>query len=192
VVVEDVAEIAQRVRFQGQYLDVETGLHYNRFRYYEPGAGRFVSQDPIGLAGGSNAYQYAPNSNSWIDPTGLKKNCGKVYRALNKSQEADAKAGRSISPKNKTNVHTPQEHVENGHLSTQFISTTRQLHTAQFYAKSRGSTIIEIDLEKMDDSKVVDISCGTELSGRAKKWARKDKEVLIRGDIPPSAYRIIS
>jgi RHS repeat-associated protein len=52
VVVEDVAEIAQRVRFQGQYLDVETGLHYNRFRYYEPGAGRFVSQDPIGLAGG--------------------------------------------------------------------------------------------------------------------------------------------
>jgi RHS repeat-associated protein len=73
VVVEDVAEIAQRVRFQGQYLDVETGLHYNRFRYYEPGAGRFVSQDPIGLAGGSNLHLFAPNPLNWLDPLGLNK-----------------------------------------------------------------------------------------------------------------------
>ena len=42
----------QALRFQGQYFDVETGLHYNRFRYYDPDIGRFVSQDPIGLLGG--------------------------------------------------------------------------------------------------------------------------------------------
>ena len=41
----------QHLRFQGQYFDVETGLHYNRFRYYDPDVGRFVSQDPIGLVG---------------------------------------------------------------------------------------------------------------------------------------------
>ena len=63
---------AQPLRFQGQYFDGETGLHYNRFRYYDPDCGRFVSQDPIGLAGGNNLYQYAPNPSGWIDPLGLK------------------------------------------------------------------------------------------------------------------------
>ena len=61
----------QNLRFQGQYHDEETGLHYNRFRYYDPDVGRFASQDPIGLAGGMNTYQYAPNPVSWIDPLGL-------------------------------------------------------------------------------------------------------------------------
>ncbi|MFC7518492.1 RHS repeat-associated core domain-containing protein, partial [Herbaspirillum sp. GCM10030257] len=59
------------LRFQGQYYDSETGLHYNRFRYYDPDSGRFVSQDPIGLQGGNNLYQYAPNPTVWIDPLGL-------------------------------------------------------------------------------------------------------------------------
>ncbi|WP_198598809.1 RHS repeat-associated core domain-containing protein, partial [Escherichia sp. MOD1-EC5457] len=49
----------------------ETGLHYNLFRYYAPECGRFVSQDPIGLAGGINLYQYGPNPLSYIDPLGL-------------------------------------------------------------------------------------------------------------------------
>ena len=61
---------SQNLRFQGQYLDRESGLHYNTFRYYDPDIGRFISQDPIGLAGGINLYQYAPNPISWIDPWG--------------------------------------------------------------------------------------------------------------------------
>ncbi len=61
----------QNLRFQGQYLDRESGLHYNTFRFYDPDIGRFISPDPIGLAGGSNFYQYAPNPISWIDPFGL-------------------------------------------------------------------------------------------------------------------------
>ncbi|WP_233282093.1 RHS repeat-associated core domain-containing protein [Pseudomonas mangiferae] len=65
--------VQQNLRFQGQYFDGETGLHYNRFRYYDPDIGRFVSQDPIGLAGGINNYQYAPNPVGWIDPLGLNK-----------------------------------------------------------------------------------------------------------------------
>ena len=51
--------------------DLETGLHYNFFRYYEPDAGRFVNQDPIGLWGGENWYQFAPNTQVWIDWLGL-------------------------------------------------------------------------------------------------------------------------
>ncbi|MDD1789237.1 RHS repeat-associated core domain-containing protein [Burkholderia gladioli pv. gladioli] len=48
-------------------------MHYNRHRYYDPASGRFVSKDPIGLEGGINVYQYAPNPTGWIDPLGLAR-----------------------------------------------------------------------------------------------------------------------
>jgi len=73
VVTEEIAEIQQRLRFQGQYFDVETELYYNRFRYYSPTIGTFLNQDPIGYMGGLNLYQYAPNPINWIDPRGLNK-----------------------------------------------------------------------------------------------------------------------
>ncbi|WP_369797153.1 MULTISPECIES: RHS repeat domain-containing protein [Enterobacter cloacae complex] len=66
---------SQNLRMQGQYLDRETGLHYNLFRYYDPDCGRFTQQDPIGLAGGINLYQYAPNALGWVDPWGLSRKC---------------------------------------------------------------------------------------------------------------------
>ena len=61
----------QPFRLQNQYADRETGLHYNFFRYYEPDAGRFVNQDPIGLWGGDNLYRFSSNIQIWIDPLGL-------------------------------------------------------------------------------------------------------------------------
>jgi type VI secretion system secreted protein VgrG len=61
------------IRFPGQYFDVESGLHYNRFRYYDPETGRYVNQDPIGLRGGVNSYVYANNLPVLkIDPKGLE------------------------------------------------------------------------------------------------------------------------
>ncbi|WP_074901364.1 RHS repeat domain-containing protein [Microbulbifer thermotolerans] len=63
--------IEQPIRFQGQYYDEETGLHYNRFRYYDPEVGAFTQQDPIGLLGGVNNYRYVPNPVGWVDPLGL-------------------------------------------------------------------------------------------------------------------------
>ena len=66
----------QSIRFQGQWHDPETGLHYNRFRYYDPDVGRFIHQDPIGLLGGNNLYQYAPNPTAWVDVFGLKYRSG--------------------------------------------------------------------------------------------------------------------
>jgi RHS repeat-associated protein len=59
-------------RFQGQYEDEESGLCYNRFRYYDPDCGRFISPDPLGAFGALNLYRYAPNPISWIDPLGLQ------------------------------------------------------------------------------------------------------------------------
>ena len=61
----------QPFRLQNQYFDEETGLHYNLMRYYEPEAGRFVNQDPIKLIGGDNLYQFALNTQAWVDPLGL-------------------------------------------------------------------------------------------------------------------------
>ena len=65
--------IRNPLRFQGQYFDTETGLHYNRYRYYDPQVGRFISKDPIGFAGGLNFYAYAPNPVGWVDPFGLNR-----------------------------------------------------------------------------------------------------------------------
>ncbi|MCB2251935.1 RHS repeat protein [Pseudomonas chlororaphis] len=67
----DVSEIDNPLRFQGQYFDTETGLHYNRHRYYNPSSGRFLTPDPIKLAGGLNNYQYVNNPTGWVDPLGL-------------------------------------------------------------------------------------------------------------------------
>jgi RHS repeat-associated protein len=71
VLIEEVAGLEQNLRFQGQYFDAGTGLHYNRFRYFDPEIGRYLSQDPIGLRGGTNSFQYVPNPIMWIDPFGL-------------------------------------------------------------------------------------------------------------------------
>ena len=56
--------------FQGQYYDYETGLAYNRFRYYDPELGRYISQDPIGLLGGLALHAYVKDTNVWIDVFG--------------------------------------------------------------------------------------------------------------------------
>ncbi|WP_423391487.1 RHS repeat-associated core domain-containing protein [Burkholderia sp. LMG 21824] len=70
------ARTDQPLRYAGQYADDSTGLHYNTFRFYDPDVGRFINQDPIGLLGGDNLYQYADNPVSWTDPLGLARTPG--------------------------------------------------------------------------------------------------------------------
>jgi len=60
--------------YAGQYFDKEIGLAYNRFRYYSPEDGRYISRDPIGLASGEyGLYNYVGDPNGWIDVFGLTK-----------------------------------------------------------------------------------------------------------------------
>ncbi|WP_411704767.1 RHS repeat-associated core domain-containing protein, partial [Edaphovirga cremea] len=63
------------LRFAGQYADDESGLHYNRFRYYDNETGQYLTPDPIGLAGGVNPYGYVHNPVGYIDPLGLACIC---------------------------------------------------------------------------------------------------------------------
>ena len=62
------------LRYPGQYFDAESGLHYNYFRDYEAGVGRYIESDPIGLDGGIGSYVYVDgNPINWSDPLGWAK-----------------------------------------------------------------------------------------------------------------------
>ncbi len=70
----DTISFAYNLRFPGQYLDAETGLHYNYFRDYDPLTGRYIQSDPIGLAGGLNTFGYVGgNPLVSVDPFGLAR-----------------------------------------------------------------------------------------------------------------------
>ena len=91
-----------RNNYQGQYLDGETGLAYNRFRYYSPETGAYISQDPIRLeAGLTNLYAYVHDVNAWVDPWGLKGKAWFNYAKRWHDKRADeifgVGKGRSVS-----------------------------------------------------------------------------------------------
>ncbi|MFP1917289.1 RHS repeat-associated core domain-containing protein, partial [Lonsdalea quercina] len=64
-------EVYCELRYQGQIYDAETGLYYNRHRYYDADSGQYISPDPIGLAGGIRPQAYVHNPLEWCDPFGL-------------------------------------------------------------------------------------------------------------------------
>ncbi|EOO8357674.1 RHS repeat-associated core domain-containing protein, partial [Escherichia coli] len=68
---ENPHQLQQLIRLPGQQYDEESGLYYNRHRYYDPLHGRYITQDPIGLKGGWNFYQYPLNPVINVDPQGL-------------------------------------------------------------------------------------------------------------------------
>jgi RHS repeat-associated protein len=106
--------IHQNLRYQGQYFDIETGLHYSTFRFYDPDIGRFVTPDPINIAGGLNLYQYAPNPAMWIDPIGWEK-C-----RLSKSD----KAAMGTPPQSMPNPH--RHHIVREKVPAGWNSVGRQ------------------------------------------------------------------
>ena len=137
----DVNEIDNPLRFQGQYFDAETGLHYNRHRYYNPGTGRFLTPDPIKLAGGLNSYQYVPNPTGWVDPLGLSSECPQKKAKSkgdigNPSEKAKVNEGEPAAP-------SPVPRGE---------STTRVRH----YTNRKGSTGIKSDgvIQAQDNNRV--------------------------------------
>jgi RHS repeat-associated protein len=73
------AAVENPLRAPGQYFDAETGLHYNRFRYYSPAMGRYVSRDPLSFLADSNFYRYSGNNPiNQTDPLGLLSNFWKA------------------------------------------------------------------------------------------------------------------
>ncbi len=197
-----VDEIHQPLRFLGQYHDDETGLHYNRHRYYDPDQGRFIHQDPIGLLGGLNAYNYAPNPVNWCDPLGLmcKEADGDfVYRLL----RPDEDIAKGIVAK-RPGFAYPQgvnTHVLHGSRDwfkgDKWISTARDPKALQEWAQP-GQTLVRIDLNKTKDSvaDVIDLSVEANrnkyLKGRSIGYAKASTEVLVEGKIDPKAIEVVT
>ena len=72
-------------KYQGQYYDSEVELCYNRFRYYHPETGRYISEDPIGLLSGeTNFFAYVSDTNAWVDVLGLSSYAPIHHIATNK------------------------------------------------------------------------------------------------------------
>jgi RHS repeat-associated protein len=84
-------------RYQGQYEDVETGLYYNRFRYFDPETGQYISQDPIGLLGIINEYIYVHDPLSWVDVLGLQPVHPKTVRFSQNDAGKYFGDGRSVN-----------------------------------------------------------------------------------------------
>jgi len=152
--------------YQGQYYDEEIGLAYNRFRYYSPESGTYISQDPIRLAGNNpNFYGYTFDCNTEVDVWGLVI----VYRGIHPKQKEAVKNGTNIQPKD--------------------------IKRAEFYNHSLIIAIDtdKIDPEKVIDiSNGIDPQTGKRLKGKAYYYATKDIEVLIDGEIPKEAYTIVN
>ncbi len=97
-----VAPGATHARFAGQWYDEETGLHYNRYRYYDPSTGRYISPEPLGLEGGLQPFTYADNNPfEIIDPNGLKgmraTASGGGAEGVGRSSSSPAPGGKKIS-----------------------------------------------------------------------------------------------
>lgn len=89
--IETRAPFHQPLRFPGHLFDSETGLHYNRFRYYDPKLARYLESDPVGIEGGINLYAYTSNPLREVDVRGLSAKCpnGKDCPQKRRREEED-------------------------------------------------------------------------------------------------------
>ena len=134
--------------YQGQYYDFETKLAYNRFRYYSPETGAYISQDPIGLAGGNpTLYGYVKDSNWWVDVFGLSRRGNAATRAhievvKDKFMEDNPKAKHIGGGTNKSGIQVKET----------YIPPTNKIHKS-----TKGGAYADLTFE-MPDGKIVHIN----------------------------------
>ena len=143
--------------YQGQYYDFETKLAYNRFRYYDPETGAYISQDPIGLAGGNpNVYAYVEDSNWWLDIFGL---------ACSSAQMAN----------NRKNGKKAEDFIHDRLLNNPDIEIIGRNVTVFFDKKDGGGVrYIDILARNKKTGKIINVEVKSGKAKRSKKQIKKD------------------
>jgi RHS repeat-associated protein len=160
------------LRFQGQYFDHETGLHYNRYRYYDPETGRFISRDPIGYSGGLNLHVYAPNPVAWVDPFGLDV----------QANRAQGNAGRDALIKRLKNSRR-FEYIDNEvRINTPKCGSYRQADILVYDRKAKKVVAIEVKTGEATRDKMQIARDAEIASGQGTTW--KSKKVNDKTRIP--------
>ena len=187
------------IRFQGQYFDNETGLCYNRFRYFEPSTSLFISQDPIGISNLLNFYQYALSVWNWIDPVGMT--C--LFRGDDNYKQGDDIGSPII--KDKDIAETIVNHVRQKQKKNNYLTSFTEKYgvTKQFTKKNR---VVKITKEKIKSLKDVNMYNSDDafsliskhpkkkirkLALEIKKIMDKNSEILIEGIIPKKFISLI-
>ncbi|GIM57749.1 hypothetical protein CAPN006_21410 [Capnocytophaga canimorsus] len=138
----------------GQYEDVETGLYYNRFRYYSPETGLYISKDPIGLLGGFALYGYVKDTNSFVDIFGLELIT--VFRFDTRSPQEIKSIGGFHAKQPDANIDI--YHYASNNPPSQYISTSHDVDSAvDFGNRYYGGKGYVYKIE-IDDSKGVNVN----------------------------------
>ncbi|UOP13896.1 RHS repeat-associated core domain-containing protein [Pseudomonas palleroniana] len=149
----DVGKIDNPLRFQGQYCDAESGLHYNRHRYYNPDIGRYLTPDPVKLAGGINAYQYVPNPTGWVDPLGLSTcpggdGCGPSAEAENSAEAVNH--GEPAPPQlNRAQRQARIDELAEANAHRRLSELEASISGAHFLERHGAQTSLESQLERV-------------------------------------------
>ena len=143
--------------FAGQYMDDESGLAYNRFRYYDPQSGCYLKSDPIGLLGGETPYAYVHNPMESIDPFGLTSytppNKKSSYFATSR-KEALNKAKRDAGiPKTQHPYKVEKVNLKDGYGDFVRKSNGEKVTARQYYYKNNQGHDIVIQEHSLGHAK---------------------------------------
>ncbi|MFQ1014303.1 RHS repeat domain-containing protein [Avibacterium paragallinarum] len=151
------SQLDPNLLFAGQWLDEESGLAYNRFRYYDPNTACYLNSDPIGLEGGSTPYFYVQNPLQFIDPFGLVANNilfnSEFWKEL-----------QNISQKTTTNIKGASLYKVIGKTSIQGIKKGDYFHMDTFH---KDKYEIEVYNSQKQHKGVYDLQ-GKKISGAVK------------------------
>lgn len=150
-----VNQVDNPIRLQGQYFDIESGLTYNRHRYFEAGLGQFVSQDPLGSFAGHHLYEYAPNAWGFIDPLGLSCNTlrgpSEKFRKAPKGGEALTSRAARREAMRDAGIPTSQQPVSQSPVSQSRKASGRE-YSYDVPAPGGGTQRMSVQQQTMDRS----------------------------------------
>lgn len=145
------------LRFKGQYCDEESGLHYNRYRYYDPDTGRYISADPLYAEASNNLYRYCVNPLTWVDPLGLHTvtNVSLAFspkgptvtpesKTTNKGKEGDFHSGYTAKDPGKSDEHCQE--LTSGQAYWESHTERKAMRWAEEQAKEQGRSLKNAEL----------------------------------------------